>query len=816
MPQKVIKFTGINRKVNEFQNSGACEELINLRPDINGGHKVIRPKSAIRNNVQYDSVYEHTFGDTYNKIVVSNGTVMWLEDDGSQTVITGKYANNGVSVSYAGNVLIVYCEREKEQLVFKFEDGEYKSYDINIKPITDVEINYAYSSETLTASNSAVADDSTVESFNDALQKAASGFYSKFPNGLCGAAVIGCTYELKDGSELWSTAFIVANVTRYNGYSKPTIDNDSKMVVVNGASKVNLHLTFDNVDANELKRVNVYASRPILPFEVKKEVGASAYISDLSLNDIGLDGQVMYYQGSVDPSDPTAEFTLNFGKTQAGERIMDVTAGCIERSGESVSYNNRFHFYRSEVQHLIQIPTISDKGSARTSSQHWIAYVKFEDGWKLINKQYRFSETATNDFVYPMAGVKKMAFVEADWPASGDFSVPYSRMFYVDMKDSTAYNYSYAFDVTPVIERDEEMDFFHDEMEQKGQLWGQGFDERVLWKKEFNAINVSAQYNPYVFPVEYSYSFSGEIKDIATSYLPISSTQVGQYPLTVFTSVGVFALEQGDGSVLYSNILPLQPYVIDGHAVPTPYGTFFVSSRSLYLISGREAANVSYILNGEIEQNVKELDSYKALCCSSKNDLYDFSSILSIREFEDYISNATLNYDQLNNELLISSNDSDIQYSYVFNIDTKSYHKVAKKYLKSGSGSRYAIEMDNDSRRLVAMFEEKAGEQPILLESRPMSLEVLYTHMQRLLLLVDTKLSGNQYLMLSVFASDNLYDWKCIISSQKHDVALRHIRTNKAAKSYKDYVILINGVVDTNTDLSDLIADYTVVSRRLG
>jgi hypothetical protein len=81
---------------------------------------------------------------------------------------------------------------------------------------------------------------------------------------------------------------------------------------------------------------------------------------------------------------------------------------------------------------------------------------------------------------------------------------------------------------------------------------------------------------------------------------------------------------------------------------------------------------------------------------------------------------------------------------------------------------------------------------------------------------VDAKLEEGQNLCLSVFGSDNLYDWKCIISSQKQNTVLRQITTNRAAKSYKDYVILINGTVSTDTDLSEIIADYTVVSRRLG
>jgi hypothetical protein len=175
---------------------------------------------------------------------------------------------------------------------------------------------------------------------------------------------------------------------------------------------------------------------------------------------------------------------------------------------------------------------------------------------------------------------------------------------------------------------------------------------------------------------------------------------------------------------------------------------------------------------------------------------------------------ATLAYDQLHSELYISSAAKN--YSYVFNMNTKSIHKVGKKYISPANGSRYIVEITGDSRRVVDMHAETKGEQQVLLQSRPMPLEMLFTHIQRMILLVDTKLEDSQYLCLSVFGSDNLHDWKCIISSQKHDAILRHIRTNKAAKSYRDYIILINGYVSTDTDISDLIADYTVVNRRLG
>lgn len=830
MPQKVLKFTGINRKVNEYQSSGACEELINLRPEVGGGHRVIREKSIYKRGVSYDMIYEHSFGDTNNLVVSTNGNVWWLINENTLGRVTTEFAQKkGVSISSAGNVLVVYCKEEDKQLVFKFENGEYVSYNFAPKQITNVEIAYSAGTTYYTA----VADENSAGAFNAALQKAASGFNQTFPNGLCGYAIIGCSYELEDGQELWSTAFIVANGEITSGYQQPSLNTEAKTAQVSGARKVYLCLSFADMPYSGIRKINVYASRPVFPYFVENTMTTSFTISKQSLEEMDLGGQIMYYQGSIDPSETSARLLLKFSSEQAGEDIMKVMSGCIYRTGQMVSYNNRFHFYDSTSKHTLQIPSVSrdsqlftimgaampevfedaienDEGEV---APYWIAYVKINEEWKLIDRVYRFFETDLNDFIYPMAGVKRLAFVKA--AMNNDMLyVPYEEMFYVDLKDSSAYNYSHAFSVTPSIVS---ATSFYREMQNAGQVWGYGFDTSVMWKKEANAINVSSPFNPFVFPVEYSYSFGGEIRDITTAYLPISSTQAGQYPLIVFTANGIYALEQGNGAVLYGNVVPLQPQVIDGKAKATPYGTFFVSSYNLYVLTGREAGEVSSILNGERELGIRDTKAYKALCLDG-GTLHSFSDVLSGEDFEDFIKSTVLNYDQHRNELIISSTKAGVNYSYVFNLDTKAYHKIANKYLASQNGARYLLDDLGEERNIVDLYtEEKSNERHILLQSRPFGLEVLYTHIQRLQMFVDAKLAGRkQALCLSVFGSDNLYDWKCIISSQKHDTVLRQITTNRAAKSYKDYVILINGTVSTDTDLSEIITDYTVVSRRIG
>lgn len=798
MPQKVLKFTGINRKVNEYQNSGTCEELINLRPEVGGGHKIIKPKNAIRSNVPYSAFYEHSFGDTYNHIAVSGSSLLWINSpEGEKKIVD--LASADVSFSSAGNILVVYCRDKKKQYAYKFLDKEYKDFGTSLTSITNVECIY----EEGTVNYSVTAEDDSIGAYRDALYKASSGFSNKFPNGLCGSAVVSCAYELEDGSEVWSSAYIVAK----GSDGGPSLYRDSKTIIVYGTSKVTLKLTIPSLKDSDVKKINVYATRPVYPYDVAEGTN-SPYINTLTLDDENLGGQLMYYQGSVGVDKDTATLVLNFGTTQAGESILNINSGCVERIGETLSYNNRFHYFRSELRHIVQDPTVAiTKAETQSELSGWIAFAEINGSWVRINKEYSFSKNVENDFIYPLAGVKRLAFVEKD-KDSGDPPIPYQNMFYVDLVDSSAYNYSHAFGVTPNIVSGEE---FYNEVE---------FiypEHSVLYKNEVNTLNVSAPFNPFVFDVKHSYGFGGEIIDITTTYIPISSTKTDQSPLTVFTSNGIYSLGQGTGGTLYGNIEPLQPHVIVGKATATPYGTFFASSRNLYMLIGRESVMVSLALDGKRETELREQKSHKALCCNQNGLLFDFSDLLSKEDFSEFISNASMIYDQYKNEVIISSNDTAIKYSYVFNLDTKAYHKVSKSYLRAYNGARYVIEVDGNTKDIIDLHSEvDSNERPILLQSRPFSLEMLYSHIHRLQMFVDAKLEGGQNLCLSVFGSDNLYDWKCIISSQKQNTVLRQITTNRAAKSYKDYVILINGTVSTDTDLSEIIADYTVVSRRLG
>lgn len=811
MPQKVIKFGGINRKVNEFQGAGSCEELINLRPNVGGGHSVVQPKQTYRRNIDFVCYYEHSFGDVYNEIAVkSNGDVVWANNNDEPIT---SFGSSDVSISHVNNILVLYCYSENRQEVYRFKDDAYQKYyvaPICLSAYMDYRSEATFAPEFVRAIGYSYGDFTDVGVCEEAYAKAVSTFHSNYKNGLCGASVVGCTYELDDGSEVWSSAFVVAdsskarknNTTRQSLKPYTTIYAGNKGVFVTGVANCMYCLNQHNVELEGIKKINVYATKPVSMYKftgTSEEEGYTAVKQNL--NALNLDSQLMYYQGSLNPNGGGA-LELNFSIERYGENIMPVTPGAIERVGPNVSLNNRFHYFKSEVQHIVQEVSMSEQIAVLDSFTYWKAYAKIEDKWVTLNDTYCFDPTETQDFIYPMSGVSQIFFEECEWK-NGKITRLHNDGFIVELQDSSAYNYSYAFDVTPKIKQ--YGDDWYDEISNTP------VDGKVFLRKESNVINVSAHNTPYGFDIKASYAFGGEIKDVVTSYVPISAVQVNQFPINVFTTNGIYALEQGSGDVLYKSVDPLQPFVIEGKALSTPNGIFFASSNNLYLLTGGEVANVSYVLSGLPDADLRNLESYQVLC----NYKYSFDVSYYFGQF---IKDIAMVYDQLHNEVIISNNSGDYEYSYVLNLDTRTYYKILRRYIAGSNSSKYAIQIESGNKTIVKMYEENfSSNASIMLQSRPVQFDSFFTHIQRLILLADTKLSGEtQHLFFSVFGSDDLANWKCIISAQKANTVLRQIRTNKAPKSYRDYVILITGIVPTDTDISDIIADYTVVQRRLG
>ena len=420
MPQKVLRFTGINRKVNEFEGTGNCEELINLRPSRTG-FKIVRQKSPTAKLVNFSAVTEHKFGATENMLAITDSAVKWVDKNGVEKQ-TLSDTDGAKDISCAGNVIVI-TRQDKAQKVFKFEDNTYSEYSVSVpsikmwvdldKTLADDKKFTTYASHT----NSETSIDAAPA--RGTLASAYSNFYKSNPHGLAGPILIGCTFELEDGSEIWSSGFSIVDPAKDVRFK--AAEYKSNTAYVYGAREAVLNFSIENSNkVSGVKNIKFYSSLPLTPYDIE-DIGNTLIVSSISKNDMNIAGQQMYLQ-KVLSFRGSGSFKLNTEHDLAANDLMPVTAGTIYRTGDNVSYNNRFHFFNSSVEHTLQSPSIGRHDNAKLpdDSPNQSPYTDIrkarlsiivDNGTEKIrvywNTSFDVQMGATMDFIYPMGGIKQ-------------------------------------------------------------------------------------------------------------------------------------------------------------------------------------------------------------------------------------------------------------------------------------------------------------------------------------------------------------------------------------------------------------------------
>lgn len=198
--------------------------------------------------------------------------------------------------------------------------------------------------------------------------------------------------------------------------------------------------------------------------------------------------------------------------------------------------------------------------------------------------------------------------------------------------------------------------------------------------RDYNRVQVSRLNNPFVFPAENSYRFGSEnnrIIGMITAQEPITETVFSQYPVNVFTFGGIYALQQGSGDVLYSNVVELNKEVLSN-----PKGLLglsgaivFVTKEGLKLLQGRQVTDLSLEVRGDttnsfasniyIEESLND-----SRVCQLSDKLSD--------SFLEYIQDSILGHSNVFNEIVVSNPSKG--YSYVYNLETKSWHTISESW----------------------------------------------------------------------------------------------------------------------------------------
>lgn len=180
-----------------------------------------------------------------------------------------------------------------------------------------------------------------------------------------------------------------------------------------------------------------------------------------------------------------------------------------------------------------------------------------------------------------------------------------------------------------------------------------------------NKVYTSEVNNPFYFPLEGINTVGvGEIKGIASVTKALSQGQFGQFPLYVFSTDGVWAMEVGNTG-LYSSIKPVSRDVCvnDKSITQTDDAVMFVSDKGVMLIDGSNVSCISEMMNGR-SFDVKSVDMLDTVLVKENIP----SGLSDIHDFMDYAKGAELAYDYSNSRVLLYKKGED--YSYVFSMNS--------------------------------------------------------------------------------------------------------------------------------------------------
>jgi len=905
MAAEHLSYSGINRSITDYAGSRACEELINLRPTSDGLMPVRDFYAKFLNRGYDKVFIHHAIGrDVYICVKHTSSSVkVYRVDEAARPTdqellsisVTGSSASAkeamaqriiaGLSFASAGNIaLFSVCDKTDNiygNWTFTWDGSEYDVTEANVPEISvgvsdDGMVGVWQEIPHLSNTSNAADVISAVENGLNAIQELK-------PNLCMGPIIIAIAFKTRDGNTFWTKKWLMydpigtinsASNTPYRdattqpspewadffnkygyGYESGYTYGNVLDNVVGYGTEVTVSLgalSDDATDANYwnketsvIKSVEIYSSRPFLSVDATGAYdGLIAYgnpveyqlmLPQSKYENMNFENCLFYHQASV-PMDALAELGTNEtypvkltfgGNIQTTNETLRVDAGAVERYGHVLSYNSRFHYYDSVAETEVGQPFFLYQGTATTGAIYAIYMYSDDNKTRLVyggDMTGKF-KTDSDVVIAPSYNIKEVIVYRK---ITGTYVVYRFRM-----KESKTYNISICTD-----------GYYNTPETGSGTITE--YEDAISNGNKFTteeqaAINVTEQYNPFVFRVEHSYLAPGRITDLVPQNFVVTDATYGREPLDVFTERGIYALIQGSGDILYAWFDPIDPMVAFGRAVPTEMGIFFLSGGALYLCAGHRVTLVSDALMAGPHKYVRSagptvssVGAYTKIAGSS--GLVDMSSYVSAVDFETFAGSGRLSYNRFRQEVFVSNPSYD--YTYVLSLKYRQWFKVSQRLWQDEPASVIVSRPGTTSGYVDVLnleTESTYGSVKIHLQTRPFSMGYQYAHIHRAISMIRAQLSGTEgdVAVLHLYGSDDLQNWTLLAYAKRsgsttgsgdniQDVPLyiSQLRTPTAARSWRYYTICLTGQVpsagDFQTDVGPFVVDYDAVVRRLG
>lgn len=206
-----------------------------------------------------------------------------------------------------------------------------------------------------------------------------------------------------------------------------------------------------------------------------------------------------------------------------------------------------------------------------------------------------------------------------------------------------------------------------------------------------NRVQLSELGNPFLFPAVNSYRFgdiNNKVMGVEVPREQLSETRFGQFPLYVFTTQGIWVMEQGQGNITYANSYYLDKYICTSNDLIKAIQGFvcFSTAEGLYIVSGRQFNEISTQLEGNISPKIQALPQLETLL-NEFNDGTTNWLYISNEEIKKELPYMIMCHDYINKEVIYSpalktysTGEKRLNYSYVYDTVTRMWHKISEQF----------------------------------------------------------------------------------------------------------------------------------------
>ena len=845
-----VDFKGIVRGTSAQNNAdGNCEEIINLRKKL-GAWRVVGEKKKIIEGVDYEQVFLHEYNEVKNYIgitkeqeiiqdptgapsILIKSEVVWFDSETKEKKqIIYRINTTGIELEQLNNILLVKTGSSLGKAVFN--DGKYTTSLLELPDCADITTDISgkevdsdiidiYYKRNWAGNYDAV----TFLEANETIKSLYNKMIASNPEYTEGYVMLSIAYKLFDGTvtkpcpprlvyvgdetntpqlltynmEVKSDVTIMHDVSFRGKINKlavsPYIEelsSEYKDIIAGLVIYATIPIRywdFENMKSQYLRANNGTGQSPIVDENKEALVAKRLEIKDL-------DKQLFYEVATFKISDGKKDIatshlvfdfkTIDFNNIESNNTMTVDASGWTDTTGEMFVYNNRLHLFN--LNHTFA------KSEHWTRRWYWDWNQKYNNEDRTGAKEVEataaiYLKCSTADLVIKMPYIlyfnaKDESFLQKyfAFPDSRAYKV---ELFYnegdidyfatINLEPSQTYNIAY---------------YIHSKIKIQAEKMFKVVTENLSYT-ETNNIIVSDISNPYYFPVKHSYRTDGEIINITVSSEQISQSQIGQFPLYVFTTKGIYAIQLGEGEVLYSNLIPVSAEVaVPGSSVlQTRYGIIFVTKSGLKLIAGQEVVDISQAIVGRPDTYMQKCKAFRDISTVVRG--YEIEPYFSKVSFQDYIKEALLGYDINENEIIVSN--PNYLYSYIYNLEEKTWHKITEVFTSFDNYLALRKREGENNYDLCDLREETKSNRLVHLQTRPLLFNTAaFKQMYHAAAKGDFKPVENKIHLAYILASNNFSEWICTVI-KKTEIDTCQILLPRSHQSYRYFSLVVGGHV---------------------